>query len=134
MTDAWESWPFNYWIREKKNFVTRKDHLNWNDPTTRGLDLVVDFHHNLESNTPEMDLSGDCMRWKLMENENFDIVHFIMNWEAHFASPFLGHVFKKLRHFGKFHFLFGLHYGIRIKVLVMRKEKYIWTLRAMFNL
>lgn len=50
-----------------------------NDPTTRGLDLVVVFHHILESSTPKMDFRGDYMISKLMENGNFDIVHFIMS-------------------------------------------------------
>lgn len=50
-----------------------------NDPTTRGLNLVVVFHHILESSTPKMDFRGDYMISKLMENGNFDIVHFIMS-------------------------------------------------------
>ena len=33
---------------------------------------MVDFLHILESNTPLTE-NGDCMRWKLKKNEEFDI-------------------------------------------------------------
>ena len=46
------------------------------------LDLVVDFLHILEPNTPSIE-RGDHMRWKLKKNEDFD-TPFIMNCEVLF--------------------------------------------------
>ena len=46
------------------------------------LDLVVDFLHILEPNTPSTE-RGDHMRWKLKKNEDFD-TRFIMNCEVLF--------------------------------------------------
>ena len=72
-----------------------------------GLDLVVDFLHILESNTP-LTKNGDCMKWKL-KNEHFDICLLCNELWDPFSAVFPGKgIWKVEAPWWVSFFLFGL--------------------------